>query len=269
MPRQNTVYLGALRLDDPGKDSGAYPFSIPAIATLDRLELHAPVTFFAGENGSGKSTLLEGIAAAAGSIPVRADDDLTRQTLVHAEALARKLKLEWSRKTRHGFFLRAEDFFDFAKRMTGLMTELEESAAEFDSTLTGYGRQLARGAVLGQHRAIAERYGSDPNARSHGESFLQFFQARFTGPGLYLLDEPDTALSPQSVLGLIAMLKDMVSQGAQFIIATHSPILMGCPDASIISFDRYPVAEIEYDDVEQVTLMRDFLRQPQAFLRRL
>jgi predicted ATPase len=262
------MFLRAIRFRSP--DLGdVFPFSIPAIRTLDCIELRSPVTFFAGENGTGKSTLLEGIASGAGSISVRGDDTLTEQTLMHAHALAEQLTFQWSRKTHRGFFLRAEDFFDYAKRMARLTGEMEELAADFDEKLTGYGRHLARGSALGQRSAIVDTYGGDLNDRSHGESFLRFFQARFAGEGLYLLDEPDTALSPQSVLGLLVMLKDMVQQGAQFIIATHSPMLMAFPGASILSFDRHPVAEVSYDEVDQNALMRSFLNHPEAFLRHL
>lgn len=262
------MFLRSLHLDRRDLPD-AYPFSIPAIATLERIELRAPVTFFAGENGTGKSTLLEGIAAGVGSIPVRGDDDLTNRSLAHADALAERLTFAWSKKTRRGFFLRAEDFFDYAKTMARAVDELEELAADFEGRLTGYGQGLARGVALGQRGALVEKYGEDLNTRSHGESFLQFFGARFTGPGLYLLDEPDTALSTQSVLGLLAMLKEMTEQGAQFLIATHSAVLMAFPGASIISFDRYPVTEVAYDEVEQVALLRSFLQRPDAFLRRL
>ena len=263
------TYLKAVRFDRVARLPSGYPFNIPAVATLERIEFRAPVTLFAGENGTGKSTLLEGIAAGIESISVRADDPLTERTLTPTTELGRQLRFEWSTKTRRGFFLRAEDFFDFTKRISQLTRELETLAAEFDERLTGYGRQLARGTALGQRRTLLEKYGEDLNARSHGESFLQFFRARFTGPGVYLLDEPDTALSPQSVLGLMAMLIDLVREGAQLIIATHSPMLMALPGATIISFDRAPVAEVAYDQVEQIELMRTFLNRPEAFLRHL
>lgn len=262
------MHLRSIYYASPGS-AADYPFSVPAIVTLDQLDFHTPVTFFAGENGSGKSTLLEAIAAGVHAIPVRGQDPLTEQTLAPTRELAKHLSFSWSTKTRRGFFLRAEDFFDYTKHLTQLMGEMAGYAEEFDERFTGYGRDLARGAVLGQYHAIAERYGEDPNARSHGEGFLNFFGARFTGEGLYLLDEPDTALSAQSVLGLMAMLKLMVAQGAQFIIATHHPMLLAFPDAAIISFDRTPVAEVTYADVEQVALMREFLNHPGAFLRHL
>jgi predicted ATPase len=262
------MFLRSLQLDRRDLPD-VYPFSIPAVATLERIELRTPVTFFAGENGTGKSTLLEGIAAGIGSIPVRGDDALTERTLAHTTALAENLSFGWSKKPRCGFFLRAEDFFDYAKATARLVDELEELAGDFEGRLTGYGRQLARGVALGQRGALVEKYGEDLNTRSHGESFLQFFGARFTGSGVYLLDEPDTALSTQSLLGLLAMLKEMVGQGAQFIIATHSAVLLAFPGATIISFDQYPIREVSYDEVEQVALLRSFLQQPESFLRRL
>jgi predicted ATPase len=128
---------------------------------------------------------------------------------------------------------------------------------------------LAKGAVLGQKRALVEKYGEDADARSHGESFLQLFQARFVPGGLYLLDEPEAPLSPQRQLALLSMLREMAAQDSQFIIATHSPLLMAFPDATILSFDRAPVREIAYDEVEHVSLTRAFLSDPERFLRRL
>ncbi|HZU12455.1 MAG TPA: AAA family ATPase [Chloroflexota bacterium] len=263
------MFLRSIRLDRSDALPDGYPFSVPAIATLDEIELRVPVTFFAGENASGKSTLLEGIATGIHSIPVRADDPLTSESLRHAEELGKRLRFAWSVKTRQGFFLRAEDFFEYKKGITAAMRELDDLASDADRRFSGYGRQLARGSALGQRHALETRYGEDPNARSHGESFLQFFGARFTGPGLYLLDEPDTALSTQSTIGLIALLKEMVAQGAQFLIATHSPILLAFPGAAILSFDRIPIADVPYEDVEQVTLLKSFLEHPDAFLRHL
>ncbi|HEX6507690.1 MAG TPA: AAA family ATPase [Chloroflexota bacterium] len=263
------IYLRAAHLDRTTELPDRYPFSLPVISTLERLEFSSAVTFFAGENGTGKSTLLESIAAGVDSVSVRGGDRQTEETLAHARELAGALRFEWAKRTRQGFFLRAEDFFDYTKRLSGLVAEMEGLAADFDGRLEGYGRGLAISAVLGEQRALVERYGGDLNARSHGESFLDFFAARFVKPGLYLLDEPDTALSPQSVLALLSMIKRMAGEGSQFLIATHSPMLMAYPDAQIFSFDSAPIAEVPFQAVEQIALMRSFLEQPSAYLRRL
>jgi predicted ATPase len=263
------IYLRSVSRHHNGRAPAGYPYTVPVIAQFDHLDFTSPVTFFAGENGTGKSTLLEAIAAGVGSISVRGDDQQTEETLAHAADLASNLRFQWAKRTRQGFFLRAEDFFDYTKRMAGLVGEMGEYAADFERRLDGYSLRLAKSAVLGQRHALVERYGEDLNTRSHGESFLQFFVSRFVTPGLYLLDEPDTALSPQSVLALLAMLKSMVSEGAQFLVATHSPMLMAFPGATIYSFDIAPIAEVQYEAVEQIALMRRFLQEPQAFLRHL
>ena len=129
----------------------------------------------------------------------------------------------------------------------------------------------ARGLAKGPHRAsigaIEQRYGRDPDARSHGEAFLNLFQQRLAPNGLFLLDEPEAALSPQSQLGFVAMIRQAVERGGQFVIATHSPILMAIPDARIYSFDDGAVVPVSYDDLTSVTLMRDFLQAPERYLR--
>jgi predicted ATPase len=168
-----------------------------------------------------------------------------------------------------GFYFRAEDFFGFTKRVIREQEELGELEEQYSKELTGYGRMLATGMARGQRAALESSYGEDPDAKSHGESFLEFFKQRMVPGGIYLMDEPETPLSPLRILSLISMMKEMVEQQCQFIIATHSPILMAFQDARILSFDSVPVSEIQYDDVEHVTLTRSFLNNPEAFLRRL
>ena len=255
-------------------DAAAYPFSVPAVAMLADapLAFRSEVTFFVGENGSGKSTLLEGIACAARSIVVgsdRAEDD---PTLAAGRRLARALRLAWSKPTRRGFFMRAEDFFGYARRMDQLRAELARDAAaiEADPTASAAARALGAGALHGQAGEIARRYGAGLDARSHGESFLTLFQERFVPAGLYLLDEPEAPLSPTRQLSLLSLLKTMVAEGeSQFIVATHSPILMAFPGATILSFDGGAIREVPYADLEHVTVTRRFLENPDAFLRHL
>lgn len=179
------------------------------------------------------------------------------------------MRLAWTKKTRRGFFLRAEDFFNFARRINAMGRELEEQAAEIDATLTGYGRMIAKGSVTGQREALRGRYGSDADARSHGEAFLHLMQERFVPGGLHLMDEPEAPLSPQRQLSLLSLIKEMVEQDAQFLVATHSPTLMALEGATILSFNGGRVGPVGFDDVEHVRLMKDFLNDPGAFLRRL
>lgn len=262
------IHLKSISIHQKLKGRG-YPFNLPLIQECKELLLESPVVIFVGENGSGKSTILEGLAAAVGLPAVGGSSIDSDKTLEHARDLSKVMKPVWTRKTKRGFFLRAEDFFNFARRMNRTREEMEEIHKEFEGK-EGLGWDIARGAVMGQREGIVRRYGADLDARSHGESFLKLFQSRFVPEGLYLLDEPEAPLSPQRQLSLISMIKEMTrEQSSQFIMATHSPILMGFPGAQIISFDELPPRAVEYDDVEQVRLTRDFLTNKDAFLRHL
>ncbi len=249
-----------------------FPFSVPAIRTLPALDLSARVTFFVGENGSGKSTLLEGIAAAA-SLPTVGSAEVGRDgTLAAQRQLAGALRLAWNKRTHRGFFLRAEDFFGFQRRLAGERREFEQRLTELDEEYrdrSAYAKGLASGPVRASLADMEHRYGKDPDARSHGQAFLNLFQGRFVPGGLYLLDEPEAPLSPQNQLGLLAILLDMIEQDAQFVIATHSPVLLAFPGATIYNFDRVPIEAVAYADLDHVTLTRAFLNDPETFLRRL
>ncbi len=255
------------------RDAGAgFPFTVPAIRSLAPLDLAAPVTLFVGENGSGKSTLLEGIAAAARLPSVGAEEVAADQTLAAQRRLGDVLRLTWSKRTQRGFFLRAEDFFGFQRRLAADRVAFEARLGDLDVEYRDRSAYAKGFATLPVRRALADmerRYGRDPDARSHGQAFLNLFQGRFVPGGLYLLDEPEAPLSPQNQLGLLAVLLEMVSQAAQFVIATHSPMLLAFPGAKIYSFDQIPIAPVAYEDLDHVVLMRDFLNDPEAFLRRL
>lgn len=249
-----------------------YPFSLPLVRARPRIAFDAPATFLVGENGSGKSTLLEAIACAAG-LPTAGEYETDRDpTLAPARELAAACRLSWSKKTRRGLFLRAEDFFGFAQRMARLRVDLLEERRQLDQSLarsSAYARSLARGAVNKELGALQARYGAGVDARSHGEAFLEFFRDRFAPDGLYLLDEPEAPLSPQRQLTLLALLQHMLGQRAQFIIATHSPILMALPGARILEFAGDRIRPVAFDDVEHVRITRSFLAQPASFLERL
>jgi predicted ATPase len=269
------IHLRAVSLLPPadGEDDTAYPFAVPAVAALRQtpLVLDAPVTFLVGENGSGKSAILEGLACAVGSVAVAGDDPQRDPTLAAARALGARLHLTWRARTRRGFFLRAEDFFGYAKYIATLRIGLEQDLAALDAEPgpETYGRGLARGVYL---KEIGELRRTDlvVNEASHGESFLELFQRRFVPRGLYLLDEPEAPLSPVRQLALLAILRAMVDAGeSQFLIATHSPLLMAFPGAAIYQLDEGQPHRVAWTDLEHVALTRDFLNDPEVFLRRL
>lgn len=260
---------GLRRRDDQGADA-AFPLSLPLIRDLGELRFTSAVTFLVGENGSGKSTLLEGIAMGMQANAV-GGHDLTRDpTLEPARRLAKAFLFERRLHARVRIFLRAEDVFGFTQRVERTMTELRAEEAEVAANVRGdYGRRLATGVVAGQRLALARSYGADPDSKSHGETFLALLRLKLVAKGLYLLDEPETPLSPSRVLGLIALMAEAVRQGSQFIIATHSPILMAFPGAQILLAQDGHLRAAAWDDLDHVRVTRAFLADPAAALRKL
>ncbi|MGH7456991.1 MAG: AAA family ATPase [bacterium] len=259
----------------PNQLNGEFPFNLKIVKSLKEIEFTSEVTFFVGENGSGKSTLLEAVACATGAIAVGSDNIGKDKTLSAVRKLAQHFKLSWQRRTHKGFFLRAEDFFGYAKRLTQMREDMENDLRAIDEEYKDKGRsQTAIGlAKMGYARELQDmkrQYGEGGlDSYSHGESFLTLFESRFVPNGLYLMDEPEAPLSPIRQLAFISILKRMVEQDAQFIIATHSPIIMAFPNATILSFDSARIRQVDYNELEHVTLTRAFLNNPEAYLRRL
>ncbi|MCL4275905.1 MAG: AAA family ATPase [Anaerolineales bacterium] len=254
------------------RETDNFPFNVPIIQALQEISFQAPVTFFVGENGSGKSTLMEAIACAIGSVTVGSESVKTDPTLAHMRKLADYLRLTWSKRTHKGFFLRAEDFFGYAKQIAKTRQELEQELNNVDREYAGrskYAKDLAKMPHRNEIGALQRRYGDGLDVRSHGESFLDLFQSRFVPGGLYLLDEPEAPLSPLRQLSFLSMLKQMTTEDAQFIIATHSPIILAFPEAQIMSFNDGAINNIPYDELEHVTLTRAFLNDPQSYMRHL
>jgi predicted ATPase len=266
-------YLRSITIRDWGKsEAGDFPFALDIVRTLKGIEFDTPVTFFVGENGSGKSTLLEAIACAIGSITVGSESVKTDPSLTSIRRLSRYFQLSWAKRTHKGFFLRAEDFFGYAKSMRQAQEELQKEMVELEGEARGrseFAASQTRMAYAGEISGIKNRYGEGLDSRSHGESFMTLFQSRFVPGGLYLMDEPEAALSPARQLTFISALKQMVEKESQFIIATHSPIILAFPGAAIWSFDGGMVHLVPYEQLEHVNLTRDFLSNPQAFLRHL
>jgi predicted ATPase len=245
-------------------ESDTYPFAVPQIGSLPSLDLNAPVTFFVGENGSGKSTLLEGIAAAAELPAMGAGQVGDDNTLLPARRLGATLRLVWSPRSRKGFFLRAEDFFGrlrwLARNKARVLREKAEALRDIPADA------LSNIPLSGRHPDddAAGQFVPEFDSRSHGESFMDLF-ARVRPGGLYLLDEPEAPLSPKRQIEFLDVLARTSAAGAQFVIATHSPILLACTGARIYSFDAVPVREVAYGDLEHVTVTRDFLNDPKRF----
>ncbi|MFT4413773.1 AAA family ATPase [Fredinandcohnia humi] len=222
-----------------------YPFSIPSIKEMDTLHFYEPVTFFVGENGSGKSTLLEGIAYQCGFNSASGGRNSLYTVESSIPALGEYIRLSWLPKINQGFFLRAESFYHFA-------TYLDQLAEE-DPTFgyEGYG-------------------GKSLHEQSHGEAFLSLFLNRFGSRSIYLLDEPEAALSPGRQLAFLRVIHDLSKkEEAQFIIATHSPILLGYPGAQIYNFDASPIQEIAYEETEHYQITSGFLNRRERFLEEL
>lgn len=230
------------------EDFSVYPFSIPSIHSLGELPLDAKVTFLIGENGSGKSTLIEAIAVLAGFNAEGGSKNFrfgTRRSESCLHTLMRPVR--GHRRPRDGFFLRAESYFNVG-------TEIEKLDEE-----PGLGGR------------IIDAYGGvSLHEQSHGESFLALANHRFRGHGLYILDEPESALSPQRQLTLLSIIHDLVeARASQFIIATHSPILMAYPKALIYRLSPAGIEQVAYEDTEHYRITRDFLDSPERFFKTL
>jgi predicted ATPase len=224
----------------------AYPFALPLVRSLESAELHESVTIFVGENGSGKSTLLEAVAVALGFNPEGGSRNFQFATRASHSALSDYLRIaKGYRRPKDGFFLRAESFFNVA-------TEIE---------------RLDQGP--GGPAIIGSYGGTSLHEQSHGESFLALLMHRFRGEGLYILDEPEAALSPQRQLAALARMHQLAKEGAQFILATHSPILMAYPGAWLYACTATGLERVNYSDTEHYQVMRDFLVNPDRMLRTL
>jgi predicted ATPase len=225
-----TQFAGRVTLlRDQVESFDRYPFSLPVVRTLDFIDLHPKVTFIVGENGSGKSTLLEAVAIALGFNPEGGSINFNFATRESHSGLHRYLRIAkgW-RRHRNGYFLRAESWFNVA-------TQVDEL-----DVADGYG-------------------GRSLHEQSHGESFMALLKNRFKPDGLYLLDEPEAALSPARQIEALQRFHELVLQDSQFVIATHSPILMAYPDALILHCGPTGIHPIRYEDTEHFRITRDFL----------
>lgn len=220
------------------RDFDVYPFSIPAIRSMEEIEFSSGVNFFVGENGSGKSTLLEAIASQCNFNPAGGGRNNSYEVHASGSSLAGHIRLAWMPKLTNGFFLRAESFYHFASHVDDVD----------DTGFRSYG-------------------GRSLHQQSHGESFLSLFLHRFGGRAIYLLDEPEAALSPSRQLSFLRLLYDLSGKDrAQFIIATHSPILLAYPGSLILSFDDGKIEPIDYEMTDHYQITKYFLQHREKVL---
>jgi predicted ATPase len=218
-----------------GWDASRYPFDLPVVRHLDEFVFHPSVTFLVGENGSGKSTLVEALAVAWGFNAEGGSKNFSFGTRPsHSELHGFIRVIRSPRRVKDGFFLRAESYFNVATQIENL-------------GVSGYGDV-------------------PPHEQSHGESFFALLEHRFRGQGLYILDEPEAALSPSRQLSFLARLHQLVGQKSQFIIATHSPIILAYPDAWIYQTSERGLERVEYEDTDHFQITRNFLNRRQTFL---
>jgi predicted ATPase len=220
-------------------DFETYPFNIPTVRELGTLKFHPDVTFFVGENGAGKSTVLEAIAMALGHGPEGGTKNTQFKTTESVSNLHESLRLARGfKKPRDEYFLRAESFFNLATYMDDV------------GYLDGYG-------------------GKSLHNRSHGEAFMALLTLKFRGKGLYLLDEPEAALSPNRQLAALSAIHQLVQDESQFIIATHSPILLSYPNAKILQFDGDGISEVKFENTDHYIVTKDFINNYPSRLDRL
>lgn len=245
MPALTRPYWIEARLERrEGWDDAVYPFNVPAVRTTDAIAFHPSVTFLVGENGSGKSTLIEALAMAWGFNPEGGSKNFNFTTRGSHSALHRFVRpIRQAARPTDGYFLRAESYFNVA-------TEIER----LDEDPGG-------GAMI-----INAHGGVSLHEQSHGESFFALFEHRFRGRGLYILDEPEAALSPSRQLSFLAKLHELVMAESQFIIATHSPIILGYPDAWIYQTSAHGMDRVAYEDTEHYAVTKGFLNRRETYL---
>ncbi|HKD65956.1 MAG TPA: AAA family ATPase [Candidatus Binataceae bacterium] len=257
--------------------SREFPWSLPVFAGLDELEFRAPVTFLVGENGSGKSTLLEGLALGVKAIAAGSQDLDLDETLWAAHEFAAAFRFVRRGHPRRTMYLRAEDVFGYTLRAARLRKESDqamnsgfaaEKAAERDEES---GEDTEQSLTGGQRlkTKLTSKYGLDPVAKSHGETFFEMLQDRLVPQGLYFLDEPEAPMSPTRVLALLSLIMERAKKACQFVVATHSPILMALPKAEILLLDGDAIGPVAYEELEHVSVTKAFLNNPSRFLRRL
>ena len=243
----NSLYISEIIKNTDETNNSIYPFSLPIIKNLEKLKLESNITFFVGENGTGKSTLLEAIAVNYGFNPEGGSRNFNFSTTTSHSELYKYITLaKGAYRPKDGYFLRAESFYNVASEIE----RLDEIAAAAPPIKEAYG-------------------GKSLHEQSHGESFFSLMMNRLSGSGLYILDEPEAALSPSRQMALLSRMNDLEKSNSQFIIATHSPILLAYPDSQIFVLSDDKITLTPYKETEHYIITKQFINNPEGMLTHL
>ena len=258
-------FLQSLSVNTPKQHP--FPYNIPAVKYAKNVLFDSPVTILVGDNGCGKSTLLEGLAYKL-KLPLIGGQINENAGFEAAAILQPFLKIAWKRETKLGFFFRAEDFSDFIlgieREKAKIVAELSELKGTVDDRIID---QLNE-SINYRLRNMKGLYGDNMQAYSHGEAYLKILQTRIGNKGIFLLDEPEAALSPLKQLSLVALIVEIIKdKNAQFIIATHSPIVMGIPNATLYEIQEEGMQKVAYTETDHYRITKTFLDNPEHYLR--
>lgn len=267
------VFLRSISYNKPeGKEPFIYPLSIPLLRDFHVMEFNTPVTLLVGDNGSGKSTLLEIISSSVNGIRI-ADKELQEdEEFRNFIEVSKFFKLSFSIKNKKGFFLRAEDFINYTRNFGDTRKKMQQEIEDTDERFKNnspYARSLAKLPYYSSLYQMDSMYEGQLNEKSHGESFLEFFRSRLKPDGLYILDEPEAPLSPYNQIALMTIIKEMVKRNCQFIISTHSPMLMAYKDATIYELKGSNIDRVKYEEIESIKILKSFINNPDKYLRYL
>ena len=243
-----------------------YPLNLPSLKSINVLNIEHPVVIFTGDNGSGKSTLLKAIAQKYGAINT-GYFPLDSAYYDHVKPLSETIKITYDVKTNKGFMFSGEEFITFIQKMQEEKKDLEAYIKEVEMNYkdkSDFAKSQALAPARKELHAIMHQYEGELQQKSHGEGFLSFFKSRLHQKGIYFLDEPETPLSPVHQFQLYVLISDLVSNGSQVFIATHSPILMALNHAIIYDFNNR-LNPVDYEDIESVQFLKYFLNHPHVF----
>lgn len=267
-PLQEVHMIHLKKIGLPSMKDAPYPFSVPALNQGGEFSFDASVTVFIGENGCGKSTMLNLIAAKAGLYKIAMQEEIHRDKDKLFRNAGKNVTADFRLGKPSGFYFSAEDFTSYIHSLEKEKNYAREELARVRSEYAGksaFSRMMASAPFENTLNDIGGMYQKDLLTSSHGEAYLDFFASRMRKGQLYLLDEPETPLSVQNQLALLAIIDEAIREDCQFILATHSPILMGIPEAALFEFSKEGIRRTTFSEVESIRLLRQYLANPSQF----